>query len=173
MADPETIVREHQHAVYNLARRLTGSADTAGEITQEAFLRLLGMLARGRNPGGTRSYLYRTVLNLCADRWRRLGRETLLDGELPAGVTAQPEWQAAHRELAGDVRRAVSELPLLYRQVVILRYYQELSYEEIARVLGWPLSLVRNRLYRARQRLRDRLDGEGEEARRLAGAMPG
>ncbi len=170
MTDPlrsrfEAAVHEHQQAVFNLARRMTGSDHAAEEIAQEAFLRLWRAMGRGVEPGpATRAYLYRTAMNLGRDRGRRARCELAGGCAAAPHPPEEPEAKMLRRELEWKVREAVLALPTAYRRVVVLRHYHGLTYEEIGAILRWPVSLVRNRLFRARRRLRQLLHGVWKEA---------
>jgi RNA polymerase sigma factor (sigma-70 family) len=163
----EELVARYQDQVYALALRFLRSPGDAEDLAQEAFLRAFRGLEGFKGEARFSTWLYRVTWNLCADwlrRHRRPGREggtgleeaaELADGrsDLEGGLLASEEKRA--------VRRSVDELDEKYRAVVVLLYYQKLSYEEIAAVLGLPLKTVETRLYRARRLLRESLERQG------------
>jgi RNA polymerase sigma factor (sigma-70 family) len=149
----------HLEAAHNLARFLSRDADGAEDIVQEAFLRAFRSYA-GYRGDGDRAWLLAIVRNCHLD-WRartaRAGRTEPLTGEdgeeeradLPA-VEETPETSLARREEAAQVRRLVEAMPEAYREVLVLREIEDLSYREIADVTGMPLGTVMSRLARAR-----------------------
>jgi len=166
------LVTRHRDAVYATALRLLGNTADAEDVAQEAFLKAFRGLAGFRGDARFSTWLYRITVNLCADHARRHGRPDrrtraiddageIADGrtDLEAGVLAAEERRA--------VERAVMDLEDRYRSIVVLHYYQKLSYEEIAAVLDMPLKTVETRLYRARRMLRGALEPGGVE-----GAQP-
>jgi RNA polymerase sigma factor (sigma-70 family) len=157
------LVTRHQDAVFATAVRLLGNAADAEDTAQEAFLKAFRGLAGFRGDAKFSTWLYRITVNLCADHARRRRRPDrraralddageVADGrtDLEAGLLAAEERQA--------VERAVLGLEERYRSIVVLHYYQKLSYEEIAAVVGMPLKTVETRLYRARKLLREILE---------------
>jgi RNA polymerase sigma factor (sigma-70 family) len=166
------LVARHQDAVHATALRLLGDASDAEDTAQEAFLKAFRGLEGFRGDAKFSTWLYRITVNLCADharRRRRPDRRTHsidVAGELPDGRMDTEGGLLASEERRA-VERAVLGLEERYRSIVVLHYYQKLSYEEIATVLGMPLKTVETRLYRARRMLRDVL-GPG----RAEGAEP-
>lgn len=162
------LVARHQDAVYATSLRLLGDAADAEDTAQEAFLKAFRGLAGFRGDAKFSTWLYRITVNLCADHARRSRRpdrraRTIDDaGEIPDG-RMDPEGGLLADEERKAVERAVMGLEERYRSVVVLHYYQKLSYEEIATVLGMPLKTVETRLYRARRMLRNVLGPDGPE----------
>lgn len=138
--------------LYAAARRLTGSAHDAEDLVQETYMR--GYRAFDSYAPGTnlRAWLYRILHNVRADAYRKAGR-TPEAGELPGdGPAVAPLQVQFDAEL--DLERALSRVPETFREAVILRDIEELSYEEIAHVLGIPIGTVMSRLHRGRALLR-------------------
>ena len=158
------LVERHQHYVYNLALRVVGDEREAEDLAQEAFVRAWLALANFRRESRFSTWLFRIVTNLCYNRLPRLRRELL---ELGEDCLADLPGEAAHShdpaagveavELHSHLHRQIDELPESYRMLIVLRYQQELSYEEIARVTSLPLGTVKTGLFRARERLRQAL----------------
>jgi RNA polymerase sigma-70 factor, ECF subfamily len=153
------LYRRFQGPVHRFAWRMTGSRETAEDVTQETFLALLRGSTRyekGRGPLG--AYLYGIARNLLA---RRAGRDRpyvalSADGAAALRATdlgADPERQRA----VGTIREAVLALPVHYREVVVLCELQGLPYEEAAAALLCPVGTVRSRLHRARALLQAKL----------------
>ena len=132
------------------------------DITQETFLKLLSKIGEFRGEASFESWLYRLVVNGCLDH-RRAGRRwsPLLDGWLGA-LRASGEsvlQQLLRSEVQENVQQVVAKLPPELRIVVILRYTEQLSYDEIAEILGCPQGTVASRLNRAHKLLERRLAG--------------
>jgi RNA polymerase sigma-70 factor, ECF subfamily len=162
----EQAVLPHLGAAYNLARWLTGNDQDAQDIAQESCLRALRFFS-GFRGGNSRPWLLTIVRNTYYT-WRQHNRVNELGVELDeeihavenAGVehgVSSPEailLASAQGEL---VRRAVAQLPAEFREVVVLREMEEMSYKEIAEVAGIPVGTVMSRLARARGRLQQLL----------------
>ncbi len=159
----EQAVLPHLDAAYNLARWLTRQAEDAEDLAQEAYLRAFAHFD-GFRGGDGRAWLLTIVRNTCYT-WLRQNRsqdlETSFDEEAhsPASVDASPEallLEGADREA---LKRALEELPVEFREALILRELEGLSYKEIADVAGVPLGTVMSRLARARKLLERNLAG--------------
>jgi RNA polymerase sigma-70 factor, ECF subfamily len=152
------IVDRYQRVLFTVARRMLGDQDEADDAAQSAFVKAyqnLGAFDRRRR---FFSWLYRILLNECLNR-RRDGRtHESIPRDLSAGVT--PIETLERKERCARVQAAILALPLEYREVVVLRHFAELSYDEIGDVLGLPAARVKSRLYSARQRLGQMLLGE-------------
>lgn len=153
------IVRRHQSAVYNVARRLLGDRHEAEDAAQEAFLRAYRFLDRYDPHRPLRPWLQRIAVNVCLNRPKSGQTERFLDEGLPPFTEPAPgpEAQTVIRERNARLRAELLRLPPRYRVVIELRHFQELSYEEIARELNRPLSDVKSDLFRARRLLAERL----------------
>ena len=155
----------HLDAAYNLARWLTRDDHDAEDLVQAAYLRAFKFFG-GYRGANSRAWLLTIVRNTCytwLEQKRARGPEMTLDEEIH-GVESNamdPENRVVREEDKQLVRRAVEELPVELREVVVLRELEELSYKEIAAVAGIPIGTVMSRLARARERLRERLGGCG------------
>lgn len=162
----ETLVLRYQDVVYGMALRFLGSPAEAQDVAQEAFLRVHRGLEGFKGDARFSTWLYRITFNLCSDALRRRkrldrGSVSLEDaGELPdRRVGLEQDLQDDEQKRA--VRAALEGMDEKYRVVLILLYYQDLSYEQIADVLQCPLKTVETRLYRARRQLRAVMEREG------------
>jgi len=174
----EALVREHQGLVFRTLTRMTGAGPHVEDLAQEAFLRLYRALPEFRGDATISTYLYRIVVNLSQDEWKRRRKERAHLAAEPAFLEddAAGEWleNFAADEFAGehartpeqllgdaDVQRAVDEellaLPEIERTVMVLYHQEECSYEGIAVALGLPINTVRTHLHRGRKRLGERL----------------
>ncbi len=157
----EQLVLMHQTFVYNLALRTVCDPYEAQDISQEAFLRAWQGLARFRGQARFRTWLYRIVVNLCYNRLPRLRAGLLMldfDAE-EAGfecASQSPGPREAVEQQAGFefLQQQVQALPEGYRLMILLRFVQECSYEEIAEIMNLPLGTVKTGLFRARKQLR-------------------
>jgi RNA polymerase sigma-70 factor (ECF subfamily) len=152
----ERLVERYQKAVYNLAYRMLGNASDAEDAAQETFLRAYASLGSYQATRKFGTWLLSITSHWCIDRLRRrkvVSLEALADVSLLGGTTDGPEREALAREHEREVRGWLAELPEAYRLALVLRYWHDLSYTEIAEVTGLPLSTVRMRLFRARRLL--------------------
>jgi len=151
-------------AAYTLARYLLRDSADAEDAVQEAYLQALRHFGgfRGENPRGWLLTIVRRTCWAWSHREGRLGSAAdpeLLD-DLP-GDGDDPEAEVVRGELQEQLARAVDALPLPFREVIVLREIQELSYQEIAAVVGVPVGTVMSRLARARRRLQRVLETQG------------
>jgi len=160
------LVQRHQAGAMRLAWQLLGERTAAEDAVQEAFLRAWRALPELRQPGRFRSWLLRTTSNLCRDRMRRPNPVVDWGEQTLAASTPGPEALCEQGELQSRTSAAIRKLPPQYRILVALRHGEALSYQEMATTLGLPLTVVKNRMYRARrllqQALADYLAREGE-----------
>jgi RNA polymerase sigma-70 factor (ECF subfamily) len=147
----------HMDAAYNLARWLMQDETEAEDMVQEAYVRVASHFA-GFRGGDGRAWLLTIVRNSCYDRLRQKGasdRNTDFDEELHSAgrQTPNPETALLLAERSELVKKSLAELPTEYREILILREMEQLSYREIADVAGIPLGTVMSRISRARQQL--------------------
>jgi RNA polymerase sigma-70 factor (ECF subfamily) len=146
----------HKDRVYSIALRYSGDQAEAMDIAQETFLKLLSSIQDFRGDSSFESWLYRIVVNRCMDHQRR-GRKLMpfLEDMLDAAESALSNLLRA--EVENDVQAIVGKLPPEQRIVVVLRYTEGLSYEEIAAILNCSKGTVASRLNRAHSVLERRL----------------
>jgi RNA polymerase sigma-70 factor, ECF subfamily len=149
----EQTMLPHLDAAYSLARYLVRDDHDAEDLVQDAYLRALRYF-EGFRGGDERAWLLTIVRRTCYS-WLRRRRDRpapMPFDETEHGVEpgGDPETHAVHDNLRDLLSRAVDELPIEFREVVVLRDVQDLSYKEIARILGIPLGTVMSRLARAR-----------------------
>jgi RNA polymerase sigma-70 factor (ECF subfamily) len=155
----------HLDAAYNLARWLCHSEHDAQDIVQESFLRAVRFIDQCRDDE-PRTWLLKIVRNTC-HTWHARRRTASTSDEMlnqvPSASTS-PDRALERAQQASDVHRAIESLPDEFREAVVLREIEGLSYKEVAAVIGVPIGTVMSRLSRARERLKDLLaqyDGEG------------
>lgn len=160
-----SIVQRYQRAIYNFAYRLLGNRDEAEDATQDAFVRAFQHLYRFRVGEPFRPWLYRIASNACTDRLRRRGRFVDPgedDFRLEQGTASEPDPAESleRREAIQEVREAIDSLPEAYRKLFVLAHLQHLSYNDLVRITGLPMTIVKNRLYRARLMLKEKLSDD-------------
>jgi RNA polymerase sigma-70 factor (ECF subfamily) len=165
------IVERHQDRVYRLAYRLVGDAEVAQDISQEVFLRAfenLGCVKQGR---ALSQWLRQITVHLVRDRWRTRKEEVHFDEESPHLPLSKqdPAREAEAREIGERVQAALISLPHACREVFLLRYVEEMPYEEISETLGISVPAARVTAHRARKMLRGLLREYDEGAE---GAYP-
>ena len=150
----EEIVRRHQGWAWNIAYRFLGQADDAEDAVQDAFLRLLDAAGRYRPSAAFKTYFHRIITRLCLDRARK--KQPLYMEDVPD--TADPSRSADERVVQGEtaaaVRAALDALPPNQRMAVVLRYYEDLGYGEIASAMETTPKAVERLLARGRKGLR-------------------
>jgi RNA polymerase sigma-70 factor, ECF subfamily len=157
------LVELHQGAVYNLCYRMLGERTEAEDAAQESFLRAYIHLDRYDLERPFRTWLLSIASNHCIDRLRKRRLIWLsLDETLPPRVslredTVEPEDAVIIQERSDALQSMLAELPPDYRAAVVLRYWYDLPYTEIAEMLNTTESAIKSRLFRARQTLAEKL----------------
>ena len=161
----ERVVLPHLEAAYNLARWLTRNEHDAEDVVQEAYVRAFTFFDNFRGEEA-RSWLLAVVRNTCytwLEKHRSQGPTVSFDEKVHApGTASNPEQLFLRQSRNEELRAVVAELPLEFREVVVLRELEGLSYKEIAAVLSIPLGTVMSRLTRARARLLHSLSARKE-----------
>lgn len=168
------LVEDRSGEVYSLLYRLTEDAEEARDLTQETFLRAFQAIAHFRGEADLRTWLYRIAINQARNRWRwwrRRRREQTVSLDATDGADSQPlglrlcdttqadpEQTTLAREREQRLRTALQSLGRAYREAVILRDIEGLSYEEIAATLEISVGTVKSRLARGRMELRRKLE---------------
>lgn len=189
----EALVREHQSLVFRTLTRMTGAGAHVEDLAQEVFLRLYRALPEFRGDSALTTYLFRIVVNVAQDEWKRRRRDREFIAANPASDDdAAPEWienlpgdvRQAHArtpeqvlsdgELQAAVDAALLSLPENERAVLVLYHQEELSYEAISAALEMPINTVRTHLHRGRRRMAALVHGrpEAAPAARPAAAAP-
>ena len=170
--DPDAfgvIVRRWERRIYSLTYGMLGREEEARDATQETFIAAFRNLRGFRGEAKVSSWLHRIAVNQCITKQRRakVRGETSLDeaeengNTFAAPANATPAHEAEDQERTQLVRRAVKALPADLRQVVVMKEFEELTFQEIADALELPLSTVKSRLYTAMKQLRMRLERSG------------
>ncbi len=168
----EALVLEHQNKVYSLALRMVGNEEDARDMAQEAFIRAFNSLGSFRGESKFSVWLYRLTSNICIDflRGRAKRRTVSLSREDEDGDEGEleipderfsPEAGLERSELREAVRRGLEQLTPEYREILLLREINGLSYDEIGRALNLEEGTVKSRIFRARKKLCEILVREG------------
>jgi RNA polymerase sigma-70 factor (ECF subfamily) len=168
----DELVRRYKDRVYNVVFRFLGNREDALDVSQEVFVRAYRGIREFRGDAQVYTWLYSIAANLARNQLRdssRKGRDkgTSLEalangaaagkGGMPATRGASPRSAAQHRELDETLQQCLNELPEYYRLPLVLRTFDDLSYDEIAETLGCPTGTVKSRVNQARRILRERL----------------
>ncbi|HEV2913838.1 MAG TPA: sigma-70 family RNA polymerase sigma factor [Pyrinomonadaceae bacterium] len=171
----DRLVQERSGEVYALLYRLTEDTEEARDLTQETFLRAFQNIARFRGDADLKTWIYRIAINQARNRWRwwrRRRRDKTVSLDVESGAREEtlgatlcdpnernPEQQTLARERETALRAALQTLGHPFREAVILRDVEGLSYEEIAATLEISIGTVKSRLSRGRIELRRKLGG--------------
>jgi RNA polymerase sigma factor (sigma-70 family) len=166
----------HLDAAYNLARWLTGSSSDAEDAVQDACVRALTFID-GFRAGDGRAWLLAIVRNTCYDWLRRNRRSTLLAGspeelERAADNTPGPEAEELRKADGRMLQDGLAALPAEYREALVLRELEGLSYREIGQVTGVPMGTVMSRLARGRKRLGEALRERSAPVKEKTSGLP-
>ena len=157
------LVDQHYEPVFRFAYRLSGTSHEAEDISQQAFLDAQRKLDTLRDPDKVRAWLFMIVRNL----YRRRIRDRVTRGEFALEVLADPVDQKRDSDKrveqaldSESLQQVLNELPEEFRSVLLLFYFRELSYREIAEQLDVPIGTVMSRLSRGKKQLRERISPE-------------
>jgi len=159
----EELVRRYQRPISAYVYRMVGDYDCALDLTQEIFIKIYASLSRYRPEFKFSTWIYKIAHNAAIDHLRRnAGRERSINTGTesePQQLAIEskglsPEQQSEREERRLEIESVVRLLPTAYRELIVLRHSQDLTYEEIVEVTGLPLGTVKNRLFRAREMMR-------------------
>jgi len=166
----EELVRRYQRPISAYVYRMIGDYESALDLTQEIFIKVYGSLRRYRAEFKFSTWIYKIAHNSAVDHLRRSAtrEQSIINGsesdhfELPLeSGQPSPEQESERKERRGEIESVVRTLPANYRELIILRHSQDLTYEEIVEVTGLPLGTVKNRLFRAREMMRQQFVEKG------------
>ena len=166
----EELVRRYQRPIAAYVYRMVGDYDSALDLTQEVFIKVYNSLFRYRSEFKFSTWIYKIAHNAAIDHLRRHAvrgqaltssteaerREVILES-----LRLTPEQESEKKERCSEIEAVVHLLPDAYRELIVLRHSHDLSYDEIAEVTGLPLGTVKNRLFRAREAMRNELVQRG------------
>jgi len=158
----QILYERYRDAIFRFAYRLLGSVEAAEDVAHDCFLSLIKDPKRfDSTRASLRTYMYAAARNLAVKRYNSFARETDIEGlaeEPRIAERHQPIRLVLDDELAGEVERAIASLPPLQREALVLFEYEDLSLAEIAVIVGADSGAVKARLFRAREKLRVRLE---------------
>ena len=165
------LVQRHQHRIFNLVFRILQQYDEANEVTQETFLAAWQGLPSFRGEAQFSTWLYRIAYNCSQKQLEVRRRDRVLQEAIQAEQAMQAnESMTEHVVSAIDaherqvfIREQLSTLPTKYRLVLVLRHLQEKTYEEMAEILSMPIGTIKTHLFRARNMLKERLQGSEQK----------
>jgi RNA polymerase sigma-70 factor (ECF subfamily) len=147
----EGLVERYQRVLFTVALRMLGDYEEASDAAQNAFVKAYEKLETFDRNRRFFSWIYRILVNECLNARRNRPPHEELAPDLPAAGTPAALFEAEERR--ARVQAAILALPVEYREVIVLRHFTELSYEEIGQTLQVPTKTVKSRLYTARERL--------------------
>lgn len=150
----ECLVECHLDALYGLAKAWVRDSDLAQDLTHRTFLKAFEKREQLRDSGAARSWLIAILRNEIASEFRSRGRELTWEREALDELPAEPCEDGLDAEALLALPLALERVPEASRTILLLRYQQELSYEEIARAMALPLGTVMSRLHRAKAAVR-------------------
>jgi RNA polymerase sigma-70 factor (ECF subfamily) len=171
----DDLVLRHQQRAVNVAFQVLRDREDAMEVAQDAFVRIYRNVNEFRGECGFTTWLHQVVMNLARNRhrwWKRRGRHAgvsldgaveTADGEVPRQIAAEadtPDVQTVKAEFVELLGRTIDELPRKFREVLVLRHVESMSYQQIATALGCSIGTVKSRIARAREALRERMKEE-------------
>jgi RNA polymerase sigma-70 factor, ECF subfamily len=165
----KVLLARYQDPIFNYCQRMIKDSGQAEDIAQEALVRTLTRLENYDERYSFSAWVFKIATNLCIDHLRKAKRIAYsLDQDIQgsdgsyhrevAATTPDPSQRTLASEQMRMLDEAVDELPEHYRSILLLRHREELSYEEIARILELPIGTVKIRIHRAREQIKRRLD---------------
>jgi RNA polymerase sigma-70 factor (ECF subfamily) len=156
------LYERYRGPIFRFAYRLLGSVEAAEDVAHDCFLSLIKEPGRfDATRASLRTYLYAAARNQATKRYQSLGRETGIE-ELPDELSGSdrpgPMALVLNEELGAEIERAIASLPAAQREALVLFEYEDLSLAEIAAIVGADSNTVKVRVFRAREKLRARLD---------------
>lgn len=162
------LIEIYKDKIFQLAYRMVGNRQDAEDIAQETFLRVYANLNSYDENYKFSTWIYRIATNLCIDRGRKKRPDFYLDAEVETGdgldwysrLSSQdktPEDKVVTQELQETVQDALSQLQPKYRSIMILRYIEDLSLQEISEIVKLPVTTIKTRIHRGREALRSKL----------------
>jgi len=162
----EELVTRYKKLIYSVVYNMLNDKDEVNDVSQEVFIRIYKNLNRYNPEFKFSTWSVRVTTNLCLDVLRKKKVDSTPIEEIEGmsiGSADTPEAKYISKERTERIRGAIMGLPEKYRTPVILFHQNGLSYEEMAKVLGEPMTIIKNRLYRARLMLREALMTDRKE----------
>ncbi len=170
----EQLIESYQRKIFNIAFRMLGNYDDAGDLTQEVLIRIYKSIRSFKEQSSFSTWIYRITTNVCLDELRKRKNKKVVslddeirleDGEMKRQIESgdpSPEETVETEELKKFVDDSIAQLSEEHRMVIVLRDIQGFSYEEIAEIIKCPAGTVKSRINRARQALKNILKAKRE-----------
>ena len=161
----EEIVTKYKKLVYSVVYKMISDREEVNDVSQEVFIRLYKSLEKYNPEYKMSTWIVKITSNLCLDTLRKKKQDTVtLDDAI--GVSSDvdtPEDTLIKNQRTELINNAINELPEKYKVLIVLFHNNGMSYEEMTKVLNEPMSIIKNRLYRARLMLKEKLDSARKE----------
>jgi RNA polymerase sigma-70 factor (ECF subfamily) len=164
------LVKKYERPIFNYIFRMVRSKPDAEDLAQDTFVKAFSALNKYDDSYEFSTWIYRIALNVCRDYFRKkkifffslsspIGdeEESELEDFIPQDSFHNPDDVLLNQELRLSLEKAIRDLPLKFREVIVLRHLEGLSYDEISTVTGLPVGTVKTYLHRARKKLQDEL----------------
>ncbi len=165
------LVRKYERPIFNYIFRMVRSKPDSEDLAQDTFVKAFSALNKYDDSYEFSTWIYRIALNVCRDYFRRkkmfffslsapVGdeEESELEDFIPQNSFHDPDDTVLNQELRVSLEKAIGGLPVKFREVIVLRHLEGLSYEEISSITGLPVGTVKTYLHRARKKLQDELN---------------
>ncbi|SEM54232.1 RNA polymerase sigma-70 factor, ECF subfamily [Mesobacillus persicus] len=164
------IINKYKNQLYATILRMTKNPQDAQDLVQEAFIKVYHQLGKYEGKGTFSSWIYRVAINHCMDEFRkkRYKMQQLEISEDQVVNSNHPEVIFMKKEKNRQLEKLIGTLPEEERIIILLRYVNELSYSEISELVEVPVSSVRNKLHRAKKKLRETIKREGGDFHELS-----
>jgi RNA polymerase sigma-70 factor, ECF subfamily len=168
------LIKRYERPVYSLIYRMVRDNETAEDLAQETFIKVLNNIDRYRPEFKFSSWLFKIANNITIDHLRRRQLDTISIEGSPDALTGErqratavtvasggesPLEELESKEIGASIEQAIAKLRPEYRACIILRHVEDYSYDEIAEIVKLPLGTVKTYIHRARQELREHLEG--------------
>ena len=160
----EMIVRKYQTPIINYLARLTGDYQQAVDLSQEVFIKAYYSISKFDPKHKFSSWIFKIASNLCIDTWRKRRVKTFsLNHSLKENDKIYPQVsngspspieQYERKQLAKKIEKAIEQLPPTLKELFILRHINEFSYQEISQIKNLPIGTVKNKIFRAKEKLK-------------------
>jgi RNA polymerase sigma-70 factor, ECF subfamily len=167
----EELMRKYEKKIFSFVVRMVRNEDTAVDLTQDFFFKIFTVLEKYNFEYKFSTWAYRICYNLVIDHIRKnqaqvdsLDDETVSSRDMldSDNVSREDGFKALARQETRDyVWRVVDEIPLKFRELILLRYIQDLKYEEIAEITSLPVGTVKNRIFKAKEILKQEMEKDG------------
>ncbi len=164
------LIRRYEKPIFNYIYRLVKHREEAEDLAQETFTKAFFALHQYDHTYEFSTWIFRIALNVCRDHFRRK-KFLFFSLNTPVGEEEETEWgdlieqnsfldpdgELSNQELREELEKAIDHLPLKFKEVIILRHLEGLSYNDISRITNLPVGTVKTYLHRARKKLREEL----------------